>query len=418
MCARMRARPEAQSNRGANSADSPTTSQQTRACRASSLLAGMSAQMAGTNRIRGCTLHISSWTSFLPRTPSASGRNSSMSPKKKMKATASDAIAAAITEKTGLEVTQSDTIGSSGWSSQVVCTTDDGTKYFAKTSSRSAKEMFEGEALGLQAMFDTHTLRVPEVIAYEDYANGSYLITEYLKFGGRCDQAELGRQLARMHKATPKEAEGRFGFPIDNTIGGTSQPNKWETDWVTFYREHRLLHQVQLANDRKITELAAPVIQNLEVLFDGIEVKPSVLHGDLWSGNMAGVEGAPAVFDPAVYYGHSEAEFGMSWCAGFTNAFYHAYHEELPKQPGFEKRRDLYLLYHYLNHYNLFGSGYRGECVRLLEKLRKHVQNSKTLTQGRRVRILCQRSTRFMWQHVCSFRATVSGSTRFRQLNI
>jgi protein-ribulosamine 3-kinase len=100
-------------------------------------------------------------------------------------------------------------------------------------------------------------------------------------------------------------------------------------------------------------------------------VTPSVLHGDLWSGNMATANGRPAVFDPAVYYGHSEAEFGMSWCASFGQAFYNAYFEVLPKSPGFEERRNLYLVYHYLNHYNLFGSSYLTESERLLRRLQK-----------------------------------------------
>ena len=65
-----------------------------------------------------------------------------------------------------------------------------------------------------------------------------------------------------------------------------------------------------------------------------MQVKPSVLHGDLWSGNISGVDGDPSIFDPAVYYGHSEADFGMSWCAGFSSAFYDAYHRVLPKAPG------------------------------------------------------------------------------------
>lgn len=111
------------------------------------------------------------------------------------------------------------------------------------------------------------------------------------------------------------------------------------------------MHQVELTGNSRLRELARPVADNLGVLFDGITVKPSVLHGDLWSGNIASVDGEPAVFDPATYYGHAEAEFGMSWCAGFSRAFYDAYWSILPKERGYEARRDLYLVYHYLNHY-------------------------------------------------------------------
>lgn len=109
--------------------------------------------------------------------------------------------------------------------------------------------------------------------------------------------------------------------------------------------------------------------KNLEKFFVGVEVKPSILHGDLWSGNIAGVDGEPCIFDPASYWGHHEAEFGMSWCAGFSGRFWTAYHEEIPKAPGWDDRHDIYTLYHYLNHLNLFGGSYYGQCASLLEKL-------------------------------------------------
>ncbi len=87
--------------------------------------------------------------------------------------------------------------------------------------------------------------------------------------------------------------------------------------------------------------------------------------------NICSVDGAPCVLDPACYYGHAEAEFGMSWCAGFTPAFWQAYHGTMPRQPGFDARAKLYRLYHYLNHYNLFGDGYRGQCVEIMQELTK-----------------------------------------------
>eukprot|EP00887_Chlorella_sp_A99_P005059 scaffold112.g5059.t1 len=167
-----------------------------------------------------------------------------------------------------------------------------------------------------------------------------------------------------MHLATPQhEHAGQFGFVCDNTIGGTPQPNPWEDDWVAFFREHRLRHQLRLAGNARLNAAAEPLLRPgaLETFFHGIEVRPSVLHGDLWSGNIASAGGAPTIFDPATYYGHSEAEFGMSWCAGFGAAFWAAYHELLPLAPGHEARADLYELYHKLNHYNLFGSGYLGD---------------------------------------------------------
>lgn len=158
---------------------------------------------------------------------------------------------------------------------------------------------------------------------------------------------------------------------MNNTIGDTPQPNGWMDDWVEFFRERRIGHQLKLARDAQLSQLGGEVMEKMPEWFEGIgPIKPSILHGDLWSGNIGTVDGAPSAFDPAVYYGHSEAEFGMSWCAGFSDAFYDAYFEVLPKQEqGFEERRQLYLLYHYLNHYNLFGGGYKSQCVSIMKNL-------------------------------------------------
>lgn len=275
--------------------------------------------------------------------------------------------------------------GSSSWSSAYTYETSSGKKYFVKMALGRGESMFRGEAQGLQAMYDTHTLRIPKVYHVGSLSkgppgggsmrgSGSYIVMEYLNLSGRSSQADLGRQLALMHCAEPSVPEaraGKFGFPVDNTIGGTAQPNGWMDNWVDFFRERRLRHMLQLAGEPSLKRMGHKLCDKLEVFFEGIQVKPSVLHGDLWSGNIAAVDGQPCIFDPATYYGHHEAEFGMSWCAGFTHQFYNAYHEIIPKDPGFEDRKQIYLLYHYLNHYVLFGSGYYSECESILVRLTK-----------------------------------------------
>eukprot|EP00931_Biecheleriopsis_adriatica_P030279 TRINITY_DN17861_c0_g1_i2.p2 TRINITY_DN17861_c0_g1~~TRINITY_DN17861_c0_g1_i2.p2 ORF type:complete len:122 (+),score=22.21 TRINITY_DN17861_c0_g1_i2:730-1095(+) len=102
-----------------------------------------------------------------------------------------------------------------------------------------------------------------------------------------------------------------------------------------------------------------------------VKVVPSVLHGDLWSGNIGSADGKPTIFDPAVYYGHHEAEWGMSWCASLGSDFWRGYREIIPEDPGFTSRRPLYEAYHQLNHYNLFGGGYLGSAVRCLEEVKR-----------------------------------------------
>uniref|UniRef100_A0A7S3BCL9 protein-ribulosamine 3-kinase n=1 Tax=Haptolina ericina TaxID=156174 RepID=A0A7S3BCL9_9EUKA len=183
--------------------------------------------------------------------------------------------------------------------------------------------------------------------------------------------------MAEMHLAEPlaQEAkEGRFGFQVDNTIGGTPQPNTWTaqggTDaWVEFFREKRIGFQVGLAADarmRKQWQATLDATNGLADLFEGIDVRPSVLHGDLWSGNIASADSKPCIIDPAVYYGHHEAEWGMAWCSSFSPAFWKAYRELIPKDEGFDRRFALYEAYHKLNHYNLFGGSYYNQALSLL----------------------------------------------------
>ncbi|KAK3428740.1 hypothetical protein EUGRSUZ_E00217 [Eucalyptus grandis] len=201
----------------------------------------------------------------------------------------------------------------------------DAGSFFVKTNRRIGPSMFEGEALGLGAMYETGTIHVPRPFKVGPLpTGGSFIIMEFIEFGtSRGNQPVLGKKLAEMHKAG-KSAKG-FGFDVDNTIGSTPQINTWTSDWVQFYGEHRLGYQLKLALEQ---------------------------YGDR------------SVYDKD---GHNEAEFGMSWCAGFSGAFYDAYFKVMPKQPGYEKRRDIYLLYHYLNHYNLFGSGYRSSAMSIID---------------------------------------------------
>ncbi|KAJ9680907.1 hypothetical protein PVL29_020036 [Vitis rotundifolia] len=248
----------------------------------------------------------------------------------------------------------------------------DAGSFFVKTSRSIGPSMFEGEALGLGAMNETKSIRVPRPFKVGPLpTGGSYIIMEFIEFGrSRGDQAVLGRKLAEMHKAG--KSEKGFGFDVDNTIGSTPQINTWTSDWVKFYAEHRLGYQLKLAldqyGDSTIYAKGEKLMKNLGRLFENVEIEPCLLHGDLWSGNISSDKnGEPVILDPACYYGHNEAEFGMSWCAGFGGSFYNAYFEVMPKQAGFEKRRDLYMLYHYLNHYNLFGSGYRSSAMSIID---------------------------------------------------
>ena len=283
-----------------------------------------------------------------------------------------------LTKNVGPIAKKSGVGGGSGWST---CTRyaiegSDRELFVKASGSRNLESMFLGEALGLKALGVSGSLAIPEVLHYADGTDaGSYIIMEYLDIGGRPDPEAFGRAMASLHLAEPRDEEaraGKFGFPVDNTIGATPQPNPWTDDWVEFFREKRIGHQVRLARDarmRKEWERTLEATDGLKTLFEGINVKPSVLHGDLWSGNIAAVDGKPCIYDPAVYYGHHEAEWGMSWCASLPPAFWKGYRELIPEDEGFTKRSNLYELYHKLNHYNLFGGGYYNDALGLMSSL-------------------------------------------------
>ncbi|WOL10023.1 protein-ribulosamine 3-kinase, chloroplastic [Canna indica] len=276
-----------------------------------------------------------------------------------------------LTEGKATEITRISPIGGGCINHASRYDTDSGS-FFVKTNRRIGPSMFEGEALGLSAMYATQSIHVPRPYKVGPLpTGGSFIIMEFIEFGSsRGNQSVLGKKLAEMHKAG-KSSKG-FGFDVDNTIGSTPQINNWSSDWIEFFVEHRLGYQLKLAldqyRDSTIYEKGQRLSKNLQPLFEGVVIEPCLLHGDLWSGNISSDKnGDPVILDPACYYGHNEAEFGMSWCAGFGGSFYSSYFEVMPKQPGFEKRRDLYMLYHYLNHYNLFGSGYRSSALSIIE---------------------------------------------------
>ena len=277
--------------------------------------------------------------------------------------------------------------GGSGWSrTGVYLIAKSGErKLFAKFApGAAAVQMFQGEAEGLLALRHAAAAStprgfvVPEVVYAGPGAGGGLIVMEHLTLAlGRNDGAAFGTALALLHTAPPlhpQAAAGSFGFPADNTIGATPQSNGFLGDWVEFYRERRLGRMLQLAGDARLNFLGERLLPRLGVFFDDIPcMTPSTLHGDLWDGNTGFLsDGRPVLFDPAVYYGHSEADFGMSWCsAAFTREAMEAYFQIVPKSPGFARRKPLYELYHILNHYLLFGGGYYDQAYSILEALVK-----------------------------------------------
>jgi len=244
---------------------------------------------------------------------------------------------------------------------------DDG-PFFAKLNRADKLEMFEAEADGLRDIAATETIRVPLPICHGISGGRSYLVLEYIELGGGGSEAELGRRLAKLH-AVPQP---RFGWRRDNTIGDTPQPNPASDNWVAFLREHRLGFQCRLAKLNGLRlDGADELLGGLDGFFTGYEPRPSLLHGDLWSGNVAfGPDGEPVVFDPATYCGDREAEFGLTeMFGGFGNDFWSAYEAEWPLDSGYPTRKLLYRLYHTLNHFNIFGGGYGSTAEGIVGRL-------------------------------------------------
>ena len=216
--------------------------------------------------------------------------------------------------------------------------------------------MFAAEFEGLRA------LRAAGVNAPEPYLAGdAFIEMEKLQLGARPDWPALARMMVKLHRRT----NDRFGWGSDNWIGLSPQKNAWSDDWVAFYWEFRLSPQLSKANLMREAK-------GLDIgkFFENYKPVPSLLHGDLWSGNIGFTAGGPVIFDPAVYYGDREADLAMTELfGGFADEFYSEYEKELPLDSGYEIRKHLYNLYHLLNHLNLFGSGYRGQVEATLSLL-------------------------------------------------
>lgn len=246
-----------------------------------------------------------------------------------------------------------------------------GTKnYFIKINDKTKLPLFQTESYALALLANESEFIVPEVICLGATQEKAFLLLEYIEFVSASDDDwyTLGEQLAVMHQDSQ---HGKFGWQEDNYIGLTPQPNNWSSNWRTFFAEQRIGWQLQLLSEKSV------VIGNIDhitqICHDILThhyVKPSLIHGDLWQGNIGFCDQGPVLYDPACYYGDRETDIAMTELFGqFPSVFYQGYQETFPLPEHYEQRKLVYNFYHVLNHANLFGDVYITQAKAMVNRL-------------------------------------------------
>ena len=249
--------------------------------------------------------------------------------------------------------------------------TSTGEQLFLKWSRELPHRIFAEEARALAAMADARAVRVPAIVALHDAAGDPvrWLLLEWLEPGRASARSRelLGAALAALHRVRAAAP----GWPSDNFIGSLPQQNGELGEWPAFWRDRRLEPQLRRAYDARLLDDAdAARFDRLHAALDDV-LDPartegmSLLHGDLWNGNVLPLaDGGAALVDPAAYHGHREVDLAMAELfGGFGRRFFEAYHASWPLEPGYEQRRPVYQLYYLLVHVNLFGQSYRAQTL-------------------------------------------------------
>lgn len=248
--------------------------------------------------------------------------------------------------------------------------TNAGDEFFCKVNSHSTfPGLFEAEKQGLEILQAQNILRIPHVIGSTVTGDTQVLVLEWIGQGIRTAGfwKLFGEQLAALHMVQ----DSLFGLPADNYMGALVQHNKQEDDWTRFFIRQRLEPQIKLAFDSGL--LSAQEVSPFERVYVKLQemfpvIGPSLLHGDLWSGNfLCDEEGQPVLIDPAVYYGHPAVDLAMTTLfGGFDPAFYESYNHIKTFPPNYREQWEVCNLYPLLIHLNLFGESYKSDILRTI----------------------------------------------------
>ncbi len=229
-------------------------------------------------------------------------------------------------------------------------------------------KMFEKEKKGLE-LLSTSTFLVPNIIAVGSFENKEYLILEYIPLGKKINWEIFGEKLAKLHQIT----NNQFGLDYDNYIGSIVQKNNFHENWKEFYANKRILYLSSIARDKGLLNKSDCI--ELEKICSKLEdiipkTNPSLIHGDLWSGNLiCNAENQPVLIDPAVYYGHPEMDWAMLRLFGnYPSVAFEVYCEKNNLEKGFEKRKEIHQLYPLLVHLILLGRGYYESVINTVKK--------------------------------------------------
>ncbi|MDD1780808.1 fructosamine kinase family protein [Enterovibrio sp. ZSDZ35] len=243
-------------------------------------------------------------------------------------------------------------------------------RFFVKVNSKETLPIYEAEAESLRHLANSSEVSVPQVIYIGIIKEKAVLVLDYIPMKPlNAENAYiLGKELARLHQ-WGEQLE--YGFDIDNYIGASEQRNSWHRKWASFFADHRIGWQLKLAEEKGMSfGDVETIVENVKDKLHGHQPKASLVHGDLWKGNASMTINGPMVYDPASYWGDREVDVAMTELfGGFPEDFYKGYNEVWPLDEGFEERKDLYNLYHLLNHSNLFGGHYIEQTATVINKL-------------------------------------------------